>query len=152
MLAGHAMIGRLETYMDMDVKNLPCSPLKAAPAELASCTEAEVHEAACTPQAAESQGSAPKFVGIVDAAGFNAARSLMPELQQYADYSDWLDVREGIQVGLAMAGVFVRIVRIDLDCFVLWCEAAGLRPSELALDAYAATLVGSPSRSQLRPN
>ena len=136
--------------MDMDVKNLPSSPLKATPANPPSCTGAVVHEAARAPQTAESQESAPRFVGIVDAADFNAARSLMPELRKYADYSDWLDVREGIQVGLAMAGVFVRIVRIDLDCFVSWCEAAGLRPSERALDACAAALVGSPAQSQFR--
>ncbi|MBV9290466.1 MAG: hypothetical protein JO288_22055 [Hyphomicrobiales bacterium] len=137
--------------MDMDVKNLPSSPLKATPAELASCTEADVHGAVGAPRAAEPQESVPRFFGILDAAGFNAARSLMPELHKYADYSDWLDVREGAQIGLAMVGVLVRIVRMDLDCFVSWCEAAGLPPSESELDEYAATLARSQTRSQARP-
>ena len=125
--------------MDMDVKNFPSSPRKTTPAELASRTQAGV-PARARARPAESQESAPKFVGILDAAGFDAARSLMPELQRYADYSDWLDVREGVQVGLAMAGVLVRIVRIDLDRFVSWCEAAGLSPTESTLDDYAMAL------------
>jgi hypothetical protein len=131
--------------MDMDVKNLPTSQGEKAPAELATCTEAHICEAALAREVAAPQESAATFVGILDAAGFNAARSLMPELDGYADYWDWLDVREGAQIGLAMAGVLVRIVPIDLNRFVSWCEAVGLRPSESTLDAYAMSLAGSPT-------
>jgi hypothetical protein len=62
--------------------------------------------------------SAPVIIGILDANGFEAARSLMPELLGYADYSDWLDVREGAQIGAAMTGVEARIVPVDFQRFV----------------------------------
>jgi hypothetical protein len=91
--------------------------------------------------------SAPVIIGILDASGFEAARSLMPELQSYVDYGDWLDVREGAQIGWAMTGVDARIVPVDFQRFVSWCEAACLKPSEAALDAYARTVVQSPAEA-----
>ena len=91
--------------------------------------------------------SAPAIIGILDTFGFEAARSLIPELQSYADYCDWLDVREGAQIGLAMTGVDARIMPVVFQLFLSWCEAACLRPSEAALDAYARTVVRSQVKS-----
>ena len=67
-------------------------------------------------------------------------------LKAYADYDDWLDVREGLQLGLAIAGVDVRIVRIELSSFLTWCGRAGRQSGEESLDDFAA-LIGRGSRA-----
>ena len=90
------------------------------------------------------------IVGILDATDFEVARPLMPELQTYADYSDWLDLRQGAQIGLAMAGIDARVVTVDFQRFVSWCESCRVDPTESALDVYARMVaefsaIGAPS-------
>jgi hypothetical protein len=109
------------------------------------------HEAALPAESGVSQPSGPPpvvsldrcsmaFIGLFDERGFEAAKWMIGELRVYSDYSDWLDVREGAQIGLAMAGIRARTVPVDFAQFVSWCEAVKLRPSEAALDAYAMTI------------
>ena len=96
-----------------------------------------------------SDGMVPAFVGVFEATEFSIARSVILGLRTYADYNDWLDVREGLQIGLAMAGVDARIIRIELSSFLAWCGRAGRQPSEEALDAFAA-VVGLARRDQFQ--
>ena len=91
------------------------------------------------------------IVGILDATDFEVARPLMPELQTYADYSDWLDLRQGAQIGLAMAGIDARVVTVDFQRFVSWCESCRVDPTELALDVYARMVAESAQSVRRRP-
>jgi hypothetical protein len=76
-------------------------------------------------------------VGLFDASEFPRAQAEMPELAAWSDYEDWLDSREGLQMGLAMAGVDAQLVRVRLDSFLAWRALAGAASSETALDAFA---------------
>ena len=69
---------------------------------------------------------------------FKRARRLMPELESYSDYDDWLDCRHGRMMGLAMAGVETTLVSVTLADFHRWCVERGQPPTEAALDAFAA--------------
>lgn len=95
--------------------------------------------------------SRPAMIGILDAIGFGAARWFMPELQIYADYSDWLDMREGAQIGLAMAGVDARIVPVDFQRFISWCGDCRVDLTESALDVYAGMVAEPPPSVRRRP-
>ena len=49
-------------------------------------------------------------------------------------------MQESRQFGLAIAGVEVRLIPIELGAFLDWCKQAGHRPSSAALDKYAAAI------------
>jgi hypothetical protein len=65
------------------------------------------------------------------------ARLAVPALQEFHDYADWLDFREGSLFGLSVAGFHVDMVAIDLPSFVSWCRRTSTPPSVGALDEFA---------------
>lgn len=71
---------------------------------------------------------------------FSWAQVVVPDLIRYPDYQDWLDHREGFQIGLSMAGVEVKTISIALVPFLVWCRLVQNRPSERSLDDFALTL------------
>jgi|SRR5579883_1482966 len=71
---------------------------------------------------------------------FAWAQVVVPDLIRYPDYQDWLDHREGFQIGLSMAGIQVATVSVALVPFLLWCRLIQSRPSERALDDFALAL------------
>jgi hypothetical protein len=73
-------------------------------------------------------------------ADFPWAQIVIPDLCRYSDYQDWLDHREGFQIGLSMAGVEVSTIPVELVHFLAWCRIVPMRPSERALDQFAFTL------------
>lgn len=77
-------------------------------------------------------------IGLVESPQFGAAQAAMAGLSDCRDYEDWLDRREGLQIGLAMTGVEAAIVRVDLASFLEWASLAGAPLGECALDAFAA--------------
>ncbi|MGD0639386.1 MAG: hypothetical protein ABSC22_01445 [Roseiarcus sp.] len=77
-------------------------------------------------------------IGIVADREFEPARAAIPELAGYFDYDDWLDGREGLQIGLAMAGGDATIVPVSLTSFLEWGRLTGAPLGERALDAFAA--------------
>ncbi len=77
-------------------------------------------------------------IGILSDREFQAARAAMPDLAGCLDYDEWLDSREGLQIGLAMAGVDASIVPVGLTSFLEWGRLTGARLDERALDAFAA--------------
>ena len=120
----------------MGVKIPPPCAMEATASEPVPYREGPVYERG-PPHAVELQDpSRPAIIGILDAIDFAAARWLMPELQTYADYSDWLDLREGAQIGLAMAGVDARIVPVDFQRFISWCVDCRVDLTKSALDLY----------------
>jgi len=76
-------------------------------------------------------------IGLVAETEFQHARSAISDLARCADYDDWLDAREGLQMGLAMAGVDARIVKVTLSSFLEWSRLSGTPADERALDAFA---------------
>jgi hypothetical protein len=76
-------------------------------------------------------------IGLVAEKEFQGARSTISDLARCADYDDWLDAREGLQIGLAMAGVEARIVPVSLSSFLEWSRLSGTSSDERALDAFA---------------
>jgi hypothetical protein len=68
---------------------------------------------------------------------FAQAQGVMPDLNEYLNHDDWLDYRQGFQLGQAMAGVDVRMVPVALSPFLIWCRLAQKKPSRHALDAFA---------------
>ncbi len=77
-------------------------------------------------------------IGLVADREFALARAAMPDLASYFDYEDWLDSREGLQIGLAMAGVDAPIVPVGFAPFLDWGRLTEALLSERALDAFAA--------------
>ena len=135
----------------MGVKISSLSDVKMATGDSLPSGKAPVHEKASTRSFGRLEGSESVVVGILDATDFEFARPLMPELQTYVDYSDWLDVRQGAQMGLAMAGVDARVVTVDFQRFISWCENCRVAPSESALDAYARMVAELARPAQGRP-
>jgi hypothetical protein len=77
------------------------------------------------------------LVGVVSAADFERARGCIAELSSHRGYDDWLDSRNGRFMGLSLGGAEASLVTVALDDFIRWCGARNLRPSEVALDAFA---------------
>ena len=90
-------------------------------------------------------------VGIVAEDEFAHAQVAIGELAGYRGFEDCLDARWGLCIGLAMAGVDVRMVVVDLASFLGWRDRTGKAADERALDPFA-SLAARPTRSlQLRP-
>jgi hypothetical protein len=87
-------------------------------------------------------------IGLIGPEEFDEARSVVAGLEAYPSFSDWLDCREGLQIGLSLAGVEAALIRVRLAGFALWCDLTGRSPSLRSLDAFAAfveTLRRAPS-------
>ncbi len=89
-----------------------------------------------------------RAIGLVDAGEFERARSDIADLACYVDYDDWLDAREGMQIGLAMAGVDAATVHVDLASFREWTALTGRPCDERALDAFAGVALGMRNSSE----
>ena len=76
--------------------------------------------------------------GLIGPEEFDEARSVVAGLEAYPSFSDWLDCREGLQIGLSLAGVEAALIRVRLAGFALWCDLTGRSPSLRSLDAFAA--------------
>jgi hypothetical protein len=72
---------------------------------------------------------------------FARARLVVPGLSVYSSYEEWRESREGFQMGLAMAGVDVKMVPVELTPFLAWCRLTGTPSSERALEAFASTIL-----------
>ncbi len=79
-------------------------------------------------------------IAVISEEEFSSAQATIPDLCGYVDYHDWLDRREGFQIGLSMAGVIVNTVEVALSPFLAWCRLQETRPTERALDAFAALM------------
>ena len=77
-------------------------------------------------------------LAVVPEDAFPMAQQLISGLDQYVDYEDWLDCRQGFEMGLMMAGVEVKMVAVEIAAFTGWCRNSGARPSEAMLDVFAA--------------
>ena len=72
---------------------------------------------------------------------FAWAQIVVPDLNAYFDYGEWRESREGFQMGLAMAGVDVKMVPVALTPFLAWHRLTGTPPNERALDAFASAIL-----------
>lgn len=77
-------------------------------------------------------------IGLVAEREFEPARTEIVELAAYPSYWDWLDAREGLQIGLSMAGVEATTACVSLSSFLEWSALTGASRDERALDAFAA--------------
>lgn len=109
-----ASVGRPETPAG-DRASIP-EPAKAAPEVKSDCMVA----------------------ADLDERQYALARFAAPEFQQFQDYEDWLDFREGSLCGLRMAGIDVEMVAVDLVAFMSWCRTAAKSPAIATLDEFAA--------------
>jgi hypothetical protein len=80
-------------------------------------------------------------IALIAEAEFARAQIAAPDLAIYSDYADWRESREGFQIGLAMAGVEVKMVPVALKPFLAWCRLTGIAPDARALDAFASTIL-----------
>jgi hypothetical protein len=90
-------------------------------------------------------------VALLSHQDFRLARQLMPELESYAHYDDWLDCRHGLMMGLAMAGVETSLVSVTLADFHRWCVEHDQLPTEEALDAFALASDAPPFEQAMEP-
>jgi hypothetical protein len=79
-------------------------------------------------------------IGLFAEDEFGRAQIAIPDLRAHAEYEDWLDCREGFQMGLAMAGVDAKLVCVPLAQFLAWRRRAAAPLGERSLDAFAAML------------
>lgn len=94
----------------------------------------------------------PVAIGLLAEREFERARASIPDLADYSNYWDWLDSREGLQIGLSMAGVDAPTVCVSLSSFLEWLGLTGASSDERALDAFAAlalTVRNSPAPKTL---
>jgi hypothetical protein len=77
-------------------------------------------------------------IGLLSAAEFEIARGMMSELSTHLSYDDWLDWRYGTFMGRSIGGEDAGLMTVGLAPFLEWCAHRGVRPSESALDAFAA--------------
>jgi len=77
-------------------------------------------------------------IGLVGEREFARAQAEIADLAPYINYDDWLDSREGAQIGLSAAGVDTAIVRVSLGSFLEWRDLTGASSDQAALDAFAA--------------
>ena len=68
---------------------------------------------------------------------------MIPEMDAFKDYDDWLDFRAGTFFGLEIAGLTVELVAVDLKMFTKWRKRR--RPNQ----AYP-RLINSPALSNSR--
>jgi hypothetical protein len=80
-------------------------------------------------------------IAILSEEEFAWAQIVIPDLSSFLGYDDWLDCREGFEIGLAMAGVDVKKVSVILSPYLAWCRLTGAQPSERSLDAFASMLL-----------
>jgi hypothetical protein len=80
-------------------------------------------------------------IALVAKDEFAWAQIVVPDLNAYSDFGEWRESREGFQMGLAMAGVDVKMVPVALTPFLAWCRLTGTPPSERALEAFASTIL-----------
>jgi hypothetical protein len=76
-------------------------------------------------------------IALVSEGEFASARKAIPEWSEYPNYEEWRDSREGFQIGLAMAGVEVRMVPVALPMFLEWCRDTKTPASAGALETFA---------------
>jgi hypothetical protein len=76
-------------------------------------------------------------IALVAEDEFASAREAICEWRIYSTYEDWLDSRRGYQMGLAFAGVEVRMVPIALSPFLAWCRDSQTPSSADALETFA---------------
>jgi hypothetical protein len=79
-------------------------------------------------------------IAVLSAADFEIGRGMISELSDHLSYEDWLDWRYGMFMGRSLAGEKAGLVTIRLAPFLDWCGRRHMRPSESALDAFAAQL------------
>jgi hypothetical protein len=87
-----------------------------------------------------SQGGAVSMA-VISEEEFAWAQVVVPDLAYHLGYQDWLDCREGFQIGLAMAGVEVKTIEVVLSPFLAWCRLTDSAPSERALDLFASAVL-----------
>jgi hypothetical protein len=80
-------------------------------------------------------------IALVAKKEFARAQTVIPDLSAYSDYEEWRESREGFQMGLAMAGVDVKMVRVALAPFLAWRRLTGTSLDERGLDAFASTIL-----------
>lgn len=68
---------------------------------------------------------------------FALAQEAIAEWRLYSSYEDWLDSREGYQMGLAFAGVEVKMAPVALSAFLAWCRERETPSSARALELFA---------------
>jgi hypothetical protein len=76
-------------------------------------------------------------IGLFAEREFGRARIEIADLAGCIDYDDWLDSREGLQIGLAMAGVDATTICVSLSSFLEWRDLTGASSDQRALDAFA---------------
>jgi len=89
------------------------------------------------PDAARQPHGRGCAIGLFPKADFPSAREQMSDLAAYGDYEDWLDARDGLRLGLAMAGVDATIVQVRFPAFLAWRSLIGASCDEAGLDAFA---------------
>ena len=77
-------------------------------------------------------------IAVLSAADFEIARGMILELSDHLSHEDWLDWRYGMFMGRSLGGENAELVTVRLAPFLDWCARRHMRPSELALDAFAA--------------
>jgi hypothetical protein len=102
--------------------------------EVALSAEISVFENATT-------GAQTAVLATISKDEFERTKTIIGDLARYDSYQDWLDTREGFQIGLAMAGVDVKCVAVAVTPLLAWCRLTNTSPSEQAMDAFARLLL-----------
>jgi hypothetical protein len=82
-------------------------------------------------------GSGSVVFGLISEHDFVRARPVVAGLEDYDDYADWLDAREGFQMAHSLAGVDAAPVLVEFEAFLRWCRQTESAPSVAALDRLA---------------
>ena len=89
-------------------------------------------------------------IGMLSPQAFAVAAETIPAFSAYVHYEDWLDAREGLRMGLALAGVEAELTPVSLTALLRWARLTGIEPDEAALDRLAALAHRRDGRSKLQ--
>ena len=68
----------------------------------------------------ESASRVQAIIAVVTANDFERARALLHDLAEYSDYEDYRLSREGLQIGLEIAGVDTTLLPFRLSMLLEW--------------------------------
>jgi|SRR5579872_7480458 hypothetical protein len=85
----------------------------------------------------DSSSKTVAVIPLISADEFDRAKTAIPEWKDYSGYEDWRETCEGFQIGLAMAGLDVKMIPVTLASFLSWCRDTKTLPGARALESFA---------------
>ena len=85
-------------------------------------------------------------IAMLSRPDFGRARKIVAGFDRWADFDDYQNDRDGLFIGLVVAGANVRMAPVAIDHFLDWLRARGQAPTFARLEEFAALISALRSR------